>query len=159
MPEKKTIRKSRELKREGKAPTTQAGPFVQEEMEHIREGKHGAQSTEQAIAIGLSKARRAGVKLPVPAKGTTSDATRKRAATDLEAGERAAGNKTTRARSVTKRSTTGAKGRSTAKTRSRTRSTTKRSTAVAKGRETTRTRSRTRTAAKAARVSARQRGD
>src|SRR5207253_6284646 len=72
MPEKKTIQRARQAKREGKAPSTQAGEFVRETMEHIREGKHGARSTKQAIAIGLSKARRAGVKLPPPKKGKTS---------------------------------------------------------------------------------------
>jgi hypothetical protein len=65
---KKTIERARRDKREGKAPTTQAGEFIREEMEHIREGKHGARSTKQAIAIGLSKARRAGVELPPPRK-------------------------------------------------------------------------------------------
>ena len=79
MPEKKTIERARKAKREGKAPTTQAGEFVREEMDHIREGKHGARSPEQAIAIGLSKARRAGVELPPPKKGAASEATRKRA--------------------------------------------------------------------------------
>ena len=64
MPENKTIERAREDAREGKAPSTQAGEFVREEMDHIREGKHGARNTKQAIAIGLSKARRAGVKLP-----------------------------------------------------------------------------------------------
>ncbi len=68
MPEKETIQRARQDKRAGKAPTTQAGEFVREEMHHIREGKHGARSTKQAIAIGLSKARRAGVKLRPPAK-------------------------------------------------------------------------------------------
>ena len=68
MPEKKTLERAREDAREGKAPTTQAGEFVKEEMDHIRQGKHGARSTKQAIAIGLSKARRAGVKLPPPKK-------------------------------------------------------------------------------------------
>ncbi len=68
MPEKETLERARKAKRKGKAPTSQAGEFVREEMEHIREGKHGAQSTKQAIAIGLSKARRAGVKLPPPKK-------------------------------------------------------------------------------------------
>jgi hypothetical protein len=72
MPEKRTIERARQDKREGKAPTTQAGEFVREEIEHIREGKHGARSTKQAIAIGLSKARRAGVKLPPPPKGSAS---------------------------------------------------------------------------------------
>jgi len=69
MPEKRTIERARQDAREGKAPSTQAGEFVREEMEHIREGKHGARSTKQAIAIGLSKARRAGVKLPTPKRG------------------------------------------------------------------------------------------
>src|SRR5438046_9684932 len=77
MPEKKTIERARKAKRQGKAPTTQAGEFVRETMEHIRKGKHGARSTKQAIAIGLSKARRAGVKLPPPKKGTTSARTRR----------------------------------------------------------------------------------
>lgn len=66
MPEKETIERAREDKRKGKAPSTQAGEFVREEIEHIREGKHGARSTKQAIAIGLSEARRAGVDLPPP---------------------------------------------------------------------------------------------
>jgi hypothetical protein len=66
MPEQATLERARRDKREGKAPTTQAGEFVREEIHHIREGKHGASSTKQAIAIGLSKARRAGVKLPSP---------------------------------------------------------------------------------------------
>jgi hypothetical protein len=71
MPEKETIERSHEDAREGKAPSTQAGEFVREEMHHIREGKHGARSTQQAVAIGLSKARRAGVKLSPP-KGSPS---------------------------------------------------------------------------------------
>lgn len=72
MPEKRTIERARKDKREGKAPSTQAGEFVREEMDHIREGKHGATSSKQAIAIGLSKARRAGVKLSPPKKGKAS---------------------------------------------------------------------------------------
>jgi hypothetical protein len=64
MPEKRTLKESRAAKRAGKRPTTQAGPFVGEEIRHVRKGKHGARSTKQAIAIGLSKARRAGVKVP-----------------------------------------------------------------------------------------------
>src|SRR2546429_123596 len=72
MPEKETIERAREDAQEGKAPTTQAGEFVREEIHHVREGKHGARSPQQAIAIGLSKARRAGVKLPPPPKGTAS---------------------------------------------------------------------------------------
>jgi len=66
MPEEAPVKRAQEAKRAGKAPTTQAGEFVREEMHHVREGKHGARSPEQAIAIGLSKARRAGVKLPPP---------------------------------------------------------------------------------------------
>lgn len=87
MPEKRTIERARKDAREGKAPTTQAGEFVREEMDHIREGKHGARSTKQAIAIGLSKARRAGVKLPPPKKGAASAATRKKAERDVKAGQ------------------------------------------------------------------------
>jgi Family of unknown function (DUF6496) len=84
MPRKTTVRKARQAKREGKAPTTQAGEFVREEIEQIRRGKHGARSSQQAIAIGLSKARRAGVKLPPLAKGRTSEATRTKAKRNLE---------------------------------------------------------------------------
>ena len=76
MAEKRTLKRARAAKRAGKSPTTQAGEFVHEEIEHVREGKHGARSTEQAIAIGLSKARRAGVKLPPPSRTKT---TRRRA--------------------------------------------------------------------------------
>src|SRR5436189_2514376 len=79
MPENATIRRARRDKREGKAPSTQAGEFVREVIHHIREGKHGARSTKQAIAIGLSEARRAGVDLPPPKKGETSERTRKSA--------------------------------------------------------------------------------
>jgi hypothetical protein len=87
MPEKRTIERARRDKRQGKAPSTQAGEFVREEMEHIREGKHGARSTKQAIAIGLSKARRAGVALPPPRKGQASERTRKSAARAYRAGQ------------------------------------------------------------------------
>ena len=83
MPEKQTVERAREDAREGKSPSTQAGEFVREEMDHIREGKHGARSTKQAIAIGLSKARRSGVKLPPPKKGRTSARTRQQASRDL----------------------------------------------------------------------------
>src|SRR5919197_737739 len=79
MPERKTIKRAQRARRQGKAPTTQAGEFVREEIEHVRKGKHGARSTRQAIAIGLSKARRAGVKLRPPKPGTTSEKTRKSA--------------------------------------------------------------------------------
>jgi hypothetical protein len=87
MPEKRTIERARRDKRQGKAPSTQAGEFVREEIEHVREGKHGARSTKQAIAIGLSKARRAGVALPPPRKGETSERTRKSAARAYRAGQ------------------------------------------------------------------------
>ncbi len=76
MPEKKTMERARKDLREGKRPSTAAGEFVREEIEHIREGKHGAKSTKQAIAIGLSKARRAGVPLEPPGEGQTSERTR-----------------------------------------------------------------------------------
>ena len=70
MPEKETLKRAEEDRREGKSPSTQAGEFVREEIEHVREGKHGARSTKQAIAIGLSKARRAGVDLAPPKRGS-----------------------------------------------------------------------------------------
>ena len=90
MPEQETIERAREDARQGKSPSTQAGEFVREEMEHIREGKHGARSAKQAIAIGLSKARRAGVPLAPPKKGKTSRRTRKQAKRDLAKGRRGA---------------------------------------------------------------------
>lgn len=86
MPEKQTIERARKRKREGKAPSTQAGEFVREEMHHVREGKHGARSPEQAIAIGLSKARRAGVKLRPPKPGRASAETRRSAEAALKSG-------------------------------------------------------------------------
>ena len=89
MPEQETLERAREDKREGKSPSTQAGEFVREEIHHIREGEHGARSTKQAIAIGLSKARRAGVKLPPPKNGKAS--TRKQASRDYAKGRIAAG--------------------------------------------------------------------
>ena len=76
MPTKRTIERARKDKREGKSPSTQAGEFVHEEIEHVREGKHGARSTKQAIAIGLSKARRAGVKVGPPKRGRSKASTR-----------------------------------------------------------------------------------
>jgi hypothetical protein len=91
MPEKKTIERARRDAREGKAPGTQAGEFVREEIDHIREGKHGARSAKQAIAIGLSKARRAGVKLPPPKAGKASEGTRMQAARDVAKGRGPAG--------------------------------------------------------------------
>src|SRR5947199_978947 len=98
MPEDETIERAHEDEREGLSPSTQAGEFVREEMEHIREGEHGARSSQQAIAIGLSKARRAGVKLPPPKRGKTSARTRKQAKRDLAKGRRGARKKPSRAR-------------------------------------------------------------
>lgn len=86
MPEKETLERARKDAQKGKSFSTQAGEFVREEMHHIREGKHGARSTKQAIAIGLSKARRAGVKLPPPSKGKSSTRTRVQAERDLSRG-------------------------------------------------------------------------
>jgi Family of unknown function (DUF6496) len=87
MPEKKTIEKARKAKREGKAPTTQAGEFIREQIHKIRRGEHGARSPEQAIAIGLSEARRAGVDLPPPKKGRVKESSRKSAEYAYEAGQ------------------------------------------------------------------------
>jgi Family of unknown function (DUF6496) len=86
MPEKKTLERARRDRRQGKRPSTQAGEFVREEIHHVREGKHGARSAKQAIAIGLSKARRAGVDLPPPRRGRAS--TRRSAASAYRAGQR-----------------------------------------------------------------------
>ena len=88
MPEQETLKRAAKDKREGKSASTQAGEFVREEIHHIREGKHGARSTKQAIAIGLSKARRAGVKLKPPKKGRVSRETSEAAKRDYEAGHR-----------------------------------------------------------------------
>src|SRR5438067_8312078 len=86
MPEKETLKRAHRDKRQGKAPSTQAGEFVREEIHHVREGKHGAASTKQAIAIGLSKARRAGVKLPAPKRASAK--TRQSAKSASRAGSR-----------------------------------------------------------------------
>lgn len=84
MPEKRTVQRVERDRKQGKSASTQAGEFVRETIEHIREGKHGARSAKQAIAIGLSKARRAGVKIPPPEKGKASEQTRRKALQDLE---------------------------------------------------------------------------
>jgi hypothetical protein len=99
MPEKKVIPRAAEDKREGKSASTQAGEFVREEMHHIRQGKHGARSAKQAIAIGLSEARRAGVDLPAPKKGTTSEKTRRGAEHARQQGQEAPGRKPSAKRS------------------------------------------------------------
>jgi hypothetical protein len=100
MPDKETLERARKDKREGKSPSTQAGEFVREEMDHIREGKHGARSTKQAIAIGLSKARRAGVDLPAPKEGIASSETRRKASRDIQRGETGRKPSPTRARAT-----------------------------------------------------------
>ena len=87
MPLKRTIERARKDQREGKSPSTQAGEFVREEIDKIRRGEHGARSTKQAIAIGLSEARRAGVKLPPPKRGQVTERTRKGAEYAYEAGQ------------------------------------------------------------------------
>jgi hypothetical protein len=97
MPEKETLERARKDKREGKAASTQAGEFVREEIEHVREGKHGARSTKQAIAIGLSKARRAGVELPPPENG--SKETKEQAKRDLRKASKGGTKKTSAKRS------------------------------------------------------------
>ena len=91
MPEKATLERAQRDKEEGKSPSTQAAEFVREEFDHIRSGKHGARNTKQAIAIGLSKARRAGVELPPPKSGTSSSRVRKQAERDYEKGQSGAG--------------------------------------------------------------------
>jgi hypothetical protein len=100
MPEKETLRRARKDKRAGKAASTQAGEFVREEIEHIRKGEHGARSTKQAIAIGLSKARRAGVDLPAPKPGQASEDVRERAEHDREAADEPRSPSRKRARAV-----------------------------------------------------------
>lgn len=87
MPEKRIVEKAREDLREGKSPSTAAGEFVREEIHHVREGKHGARSPQQAIAIGLSEARRAGIPLKPPKEGKTSEPTRAKAERDYEKGQ------------------------------------------------------------------------
>src|SRR5437016_5762473 len=106
MPDKKTLERARKDRRAGKAASTQAGEFVREEMEHIREGKHGARSTKQAIAIGLSKARRAGVPLKPPKKGAAPARTRegaKRAVAAAKSHKRPSAKRSRAMRGVLKR--------------------------------------------------------
>jgi hypothetical protein len=100
MPEAETLRRAKEDKSEGKSPSTQAGEFVREEIHHIREGKHGARSTKQAIAIGLSKARRAGVDLPAPEEGEASEETREQAERDIDKSKSRAKPSTKRSRAT-----------------------------------------------------------
>ncbi|HEX2570396.1 MAG TPA: DUF6496 domain-containing protein [Polyangia bacterium] len=130
MPEQKTIERARRAERQGKAPSTQAGEFVREEMEHVREGKHSVRSRKQAVAIGLSKARRAGVKLapPEPGTGAVSQKTRRKAEQDYEVGQ------SQRKKSISAVATAGKRGRKTEGKR-----TPSSSTKTAKKRKTTST--------------------
>lgn len=112
MPEAATTEKAKEDLREGKAPSTAAGEFVHEEIEHVREGKHGARSPQQAIAIGLSKARRAGVPLKPPKKGSTS--LKKKAEQDYEEGQSGKGKKTSARRSAARKRVMKSEPKSTA---------------------------------------------
>ena len=115
MPEKETLERARKDKREGKAASTQAGEFVHEEIEHIREGKHGARSTKQAIAIGLSKARRAGVDLPPPKTG--SEETKEQAKRDIRKASKGGTKKTSAKRSRATRTALKRESRSVASKR------------------------------------------
>jgi hypothetical protein len=99
MPDEEVVERAHEDAREGKSASTQAGEFVREEMHHIREGKHGARSPQQAIAIGLSKARRAGVKLGPPKSGTVSPEVREQAERDTRRGQTSSRSKPSRKRS------------------------------------------------------------
>lgn len=164
MPEKQTVERAKRAKRKGKSSTTQAGEFVREEMHHIREGRHGARSTKQAIAIGLSKARRAGVDLPPPAPGTVSEKTRRSAKRAYEKGQK--GTRTTsprRSRSaerVLKREGRAAASRKAlsrqAHAAARRRTRTNRSASARKAARTKGTRGRSTAAKKAARTRARR---
>jgi hypothetical protein len=164
MPDQRTIKRARRDKREGKSASTQAGEFVREEIDHIREGKHGARSAKQAIAIGLSKARRAGVKLPAPKKGTTSAKTRKSAKSALAAGRARKKPSATRSRatkSALKREGSSAASRSAlsrqTRSASRKRSAASRSASARKAVETKGSRNRSAAAKKAAKTRARSR--
>jgi hypothetical protein len=161
MPEKKTIEKAQEDKREGKPPSTQAGEFVREEMEHIREGKHGARNAQQAIAIGLSKARRAGVDLKPPEKGAVSEKSRKSAESAYKKGMK--GDPVSRKRSVARKKALKKESRSAAshtalsrqtKSAAKKRSASDRSSAAKKAARTKGPRIRSAAAKKAARTRA-----
>ena len=114
MPSKSTVEQAKEDLREGKSPTTAAGEFVHEEIEHVRQGKHGARSPQQAIAIGLSKARRAGVPLKPPAKGRAKTKTRKSAERDYRRGQAKTKKKTSARRSRAREAALKREPRSTA---------------------------------------------
>ena len=164
MPEKRTIERARRDKRQGKSPSTQAGEFVREEIEHVRSGKHGARSPKQAIAIGLSKARRAGVRLPPPKKGKAPEKSRRNAARAYDKGQHGDGQVSTkRARATAqalKREPRGTASREalSRQTRSaaRTRSSSDRSEAARKAARTKGPAARSAAARKAARTRARK---
>jgi hypothetical protein len=161
VPERETIERARKDAREGKAPSTQAGEFVREEIHHVREGKHGARSTKQAIAIGLSKARRAGVKLPPPKKGTVSKRARKQAARDTAKGRAGTKKRVSRRRSTAVKRALRREGHAAASTKAlsrqarstaRRRTATERSAAARKAARTKGPRKRSAAAKKAART-------
>ena len=167
MPEKETIERAHEDAREGKSPSTQAGEFVREEIHHVREGKHGARSPQQAIAIGLSKARRAGVKLRPPGQGTSSARTRQQASRDLRKGQTQPHRKPAARRSravegALKRENRGSASRgslsSQARSAARRRSSSARHRSAMKAVRTKGSEGRRRAARKAARTRARSRG-
>lgn len=166
MPEKKTIEKAKQDAREGKSPSTQAGEFVREEIEHIREGKHGARSAKQAIAIGLSKARRAGVKLKPPKKGEVSSKSRKSAESAYKKGQKHEPISKTRSRSrieaLKKEGTSAASHKALsrqARSASKKRSAAERSAAAKKAVRTKGPRKRSAAAKKAARTRARKKAN
>lgn len=161
MPEKEILEHAQEDAREGKSPSTQAGEFVREEMHHIREGKHGAASPQQAIAIGLSKARRAGVKLSPPKRGRASARTRRQATRDYRRGQSHSRRKPSSRRSRATRGALKRKGRQAASRRAlsrqahsaaRRRSASSRSQAARKAARTKGTAGRHRAAQKASRT-------
>jgi Family of unknown function (DUF6496) len=163
MPEKQTLERAKNAKRNGKSASTQAGEFVREEMHHIREGKHGARSTKQAIAIGLSKARRAGVSLPPPEKGQVSEKTRRSAERAYHVGQRRKPTSSRRAkateralkrepRSAASRKALSRQARSAARKRTRT----ERSASARRAAQTKGSRGRSAAARKAARTRARR---
>lgn len=164
MPWKTTMKRARKDRAQGKAASTQAGEFVREEMEHIKRGKHGARNTKQAIAIGLNKARRAGVDLKPPKKGRTSAKTRKSAEYAYREGR--SGGKTSRKRSQAAEGALKREGRSAAshenlsrqaKSAARGRSAASRSAAAKKAAQTKGPRERSLAAKKAARTRQRER--
>lgn len=162
MPLKKTIKRARRDKREGKSASTQAGEFVHEQIKKIRKGKHGARSAKQAIAIGLSEARRAGVKLKPPKEGTVSEKTRKQAKRELEKGRKrtpvSAKRSRASVRALKRESTAAASPKALsqqARTAAKRRTATERSAAAKKAAKTKSPRERSQAAKKAARTRAR----